>query len=152
MCWLLNILCDIAELFTFAAMRRILFIFSIMLSLLLNCSAVFGGVVNGASVDVFSISAAEDNNQDCSDSYCFEYVLDGNAVSLSEHSYSSSSVRSNKTGRRIHPFEKSLSRIQKSGKTMDGCAYYYFRILLHRFHTGTHSTQRYIHLICSLLL
>ena len=133
-------------------MKRILFIFTIMLSLLLNCSAAFGGVKNGASVYVFSNSVVEDDNQDCSDSDCFEYVFDGNAVLSSEHSFSNSSVRLNKTGRRIHPFEKSFARIQKSGKTMDGCVNYYFQTLLHRFHTGTHTSQRYIHLICCLLL
>lgn len=62
------------------------------------------------------------------------------------------SVRSTNSGRRTQVSPKFPFRITKAGKTIDRRHFFIFQEELHQFQTGIHSTSRYIHSICHLLI
>lgn len=61
-------------------------------------------------------------------------------------------IRSFNSGRRIQPSGKSSSRLVKSGKLKDRNTFYSFQTDLKQFCSGIHTTGRYIHSICCLLI
>ena len=69
-----------------------------------------------------------------------------------ENNSVTSSVRSTNSGRRIQPSDKDPFRIIKDGKTIDKNNFDTFRAELKQFPSGIHSTKRYIHSICQLLI
>ena len=69
-----------------------------------------------------------------------------------ENNSVTSSVRSTNSGRRAQPSDKDPFRIIKDGKTIDKNNFDTFRAELKQFPSGIHSTKRYIHSICQLLI
>ena len=69
-----------------------------------------------------------------------------------ENNSVTSSVRSTNSGRRAQPSDKDPFRIIKDGKTIDKNNFDTFRAELKQFPSGLHSTKRYIHSICQLLI
>lgn len=138
--------------YIFAAVKRALFILSILLPLLLNCSSVSGREIINACEYVLNQSADSNDSRDFSDFDvpCLSYAR---TVGFSqEDNTNSSTVRSFKTGRRIQLQAKSNCRIVKDGRVIDSSNFYTYRTHLQQFQSGTHSTQRYIHIICQLLI
>lgn len=68
------------------------------------------------------------------------------------YSGENNSVRSTNSGRRIQPSNKDPFRIIKDGKTIDKNNFDTFRAELKQYPSGIHSTKRYIHSICQLLI
>ncbi|MCQ2182822.1 MAG: hypothetical protein MJY89_05395 [Bacteroidales bacterium] len=62
------------------------------------------------------------------------------------------SVRSTNSGRRVQPSGKAPFRVIKDGKVIDRHNFYTFQTSLKRFSSGIHSTNRYIHSLCQLLI
>lgn len=62
------------------------------------------------------------------------------------------SVRSTNSGRRIQLSQKFPFRVIKDGKVIDRHCFYTFQTNLIRFSSGIHSTDRYIHSLCQLLI
>ena len=69
-----------------------------------------------------------------------------------ENNSVSPSVRSTNSGRRVQPSGKAPFRVIKGGKVIDRHHFYTFRTDLKQFPYGTHSTNRYIHFFCQLLI
>ena len=69
-----------------------------------------------------------------------------------ENNSVTSSVRSTNSGRRAQHSDKDPFRIIKDGKTIDKNNFDTFRAELKQFPSGIHSTKRYIHSICQLLI
>ena len=69
-----------------------------------------------------------------------------------ENNSVTSSVRSTNSGRRIQPSGKAPFRVIKDGKIIDRHNFYTFRTNLKQFSSGIHSTNRYIHFFCQLLI
>lgn len=140
------------NIYIFAAVKRALFILSILLPLLLNCNTLTGSEVTGACEYVLNESVNQNDNRDFSDFDvpCLSYAR--TAGFSQEDNTHSSTVRSFKTGRRIQLQAKSNCRIIKDGRVIDSSNYYTYRTHLQQFQSGTHSTQRYIHIICQLLI
>ena len=69
-----------------------------------------------------------------------------------ENNSVTSSVRSTNSGRRAQTSDKDPFRIIKDGKTIDKNNFDTFRAELKQFPSGIHSTKRYIHSICQLLI
>ena len=62
------------------------------------------------------------------------------------------SFRSTSSGRRVQPTTKFNSRVIKNGKVIDRHNFYTFQTELKQFSSGIHSTNRYIHSLCQLLI
>ena len=69
-----------------------------------------------------------------------------------ENNSVTSSVRSTNSGRRVQPSDKAPFRVIKDGKVIDRHNFYSFRTDLKQFSSGIHSTNRYIHSLCQLLI
>lgn len=69
-----------------------------------------------------------------------------------ENNSLSSSVRSTNSGRRVQPSGKAPFRVIKDGKVIDRHNSLAFRTELKQFPSGIHSSNRYIHSICQLLI
>lgn len=125
---------------------------SILLPLLLNCNTVSGGEADHSSGYIIAGSMDQNNGHDSTD---FDYpciTFARTAGFTSEENTFQASVRTFKTGRRIQPSVKYSERIIKAGKVIDRRYFHAFQTKLLQFQSGTHSTQRYIHTICSLLI
>ena len=62
------------------------------------------------------------------------------------------SFRSTNSGRRVQPSYKSSFRVIKTGRVFDRNNFYTFQTDLKQFSSGIHSTNRYIHSLCQLLI
>ena len=62
------------------------------------------------------------------------------------------SHRSPNSGRRIQPNAKFSFLVLKDGALINGHSLYSFRMDLKQFKSGVHSTHRYIHYLCQLLI
>ncbi len=62
------------------------------------------------------------------------------------------SVRTGNQGRRVQPSGKAPFRVIKDGKVIDRHNFQTYRTDLKRFSSGPHSTDRYIHTLCQLLI
>ena len=69
-----------------------------------------------------------------------------------ENNSVTSSVRPTNSGRRIQPSGKTPFRVIKDGKVIDRHNFYTFQTDLKQFSSGIHSTSRYIHSLCQLLI
>ena len=69
-----------------------------------------------------------------------------------ENSSISPSFRSTNSGRRVHASGKAPFRVVKDGKVIDKHNFNTFQTDLKRFPSGIHSTNRYIHSLCRLLI
>lgn len=69
-----------------------------------------------------------------------------------ENNSLSTSVRSTNSGRRVQPSGKAPFRVIKEGKVIDRHNFHAFQTDLNQFPSGIHSSNRYIHSICQLLI
>ena len=102
-----------------------------------------------ASIIIESKEQNQDNNPDCKSlgilpSRTAGYSGENNSVTLS--------VRSTNSGRRIQPSGKAHFRVIKNGKVIDRNNFHTFQTDLRQFSSGIHSTNRYIHSLCQLLI
>lgn len=133
-------------------MKRILFILSFLLPLLLHCQTASGREVNLSAKSVLCLSIDQNNSQDCSDIGHAFFSLVENAVLSHQDNTSSPNVRSVKSGRRIQSSSKSSTRIIKAGKVLDRQYFFTFQANLLQFQTGIFSSRRYIYSICQMLI
>ncbi len=133
-------------------MKRILFILSFLLPLLLHCQSASGGDVNISVEAVLSISVGPNSSQDCQDIEHAYFSLAENAVLSHQDNTSSPNIRSVKSGRRIQSSSKSSTRIIKAGKVLDRQYFFTFQANLLQFTTGIFSSRRYIYTICQMLI
>ena len=130
--------------------------FLIILGLILSCTfsdrSSYDGKGRGPAQDCVIGSENQDaglrdfdwKSQGILPSHTAGYSGENNSVT--------SSVRSTNSGRRIQPSDKDPFRIIKDGKTIDKNNFDTFRAELKQFPSGIHSTKRYIHSICQLLI
>lgn len=133
-------------------MKQLLLILSFFLSCLFN-----GGRISDAEQCVkFSSAIVETSEQNPSDSnpnYDAPALLPVQSARFSsENTNVTPSVRSTNSGRRTQVSQKYPFRIVKAGKVIDRNNFYIFLTELLQFQTGSHSTRRYIHTICCLLI
>ena len=122
----------------------------------------FLSVVSGSKMDNFGqcescystiAEYAGHSNPDNDPNYYPQAVLPAQSARFSgEESSVTPSVRSNSSGRRIQVLQKFPFRIIKAGKIIDRYHFLVFQIEVHQFQSGIHSTSRYIHSICRLLI
>lgn len=133
-------------------MKLILIIIGLILSW--NISDRFAVDERVRDIAQGAVIGAEKQDTDTRDydgkSLCFlpsrtaEYTGENNCVT--------SSVRSTNSGRRVQPSGKAPFRVVKDGKVIDRNNFYAFRTDLKQFSSGIHSTNRYIHSLCQLLI
>ena len=100
------------------------------------------------------IAEAKGQNQDNNNPDCRAYgILPSRTAEYSgENSSVTPSVRSTNSGRRVQPSGKTDFRVIKNGKVIDRHNFHTFQTSLKRFPSGIHSTNRYIHSLCQLLI
>lgn len=133
-------------------MKQLLLILSFFLSCLFND----GCISDAEQYLTFSSTIVETTKQNQSDSnpnYNVQAILPVQSARFSgENTNFTPSVRSTSSGRRTQVSQKYPFRIVKAGKIIDRNNLYIFLTDLFHFQTGTHSTRRYIHTICCLLI
>ena len=103
----------------------------------------------GCAVAQSSQDKAEDNSPD----FKSVGILPSRAAGYSGGENSvTTSVRSSNSGRRLQPSGKASFRVIKAGKVIDRQRFHTFRTSLKQHPSGTHSSNRYIHSICQLLI
>lgn len=133
-------------------MKQLLLILSFFLSCLFNDGRIFDAE-QGARFSSSIAGIFEQNQSDGKPDYNAQALLPVNPVSCSgQNSNITPSVRSNGSGRRSHASQKYPFRMVKAGKVIDRNNFHVFLTELLQFHTGIHSTRRYIHTICCLLI
>ena len=133
-------------------MKQLLLILSFFLSCLFND----GRISSAEQCAKFSSTIVETTRQNQSDSnpnYNAQALLPAQSARFSgENTNVAPSVRSTNTSRRTQVSQKYPFRIVKAGKVIDRNNFYIFLTELTHFQTGPHSTRRYIHTICCLLI
>ena len=131
-------------------MKSILLIVSMMLSCLFSGGGRAAQVQNTAGAVV---KTAEQKHADSHTKYNTMGLAPQRTARFSgEDNTVSPSVRSTNSARRIQPSTKSAFRLVKAGKTIDRQHFRTFLTTLGQFQSGIHSTSRYIHAICHLLI
>ena len=100
------------------------------------------------------VVASKEQNQHNNDPVCksFGILPSSTAGYVGENNSVTSSVRSTNSGRRVQPSGKAPFRVIKDGKVIDRHTFYTFQTDLKQFPSGIHSTNRYIHTLCQLLI
>ena len=91
----------------------------------------------------------DNNNPDCN---TFGILPSRTSGCSGENNNVTPSVRSTNSGRRVQPSVKDPSRVIRDGKVIDRHNFHTFQTDLKRFPSGIHSTDRYIHSLCQLLI
>ena len=112
----------------------------LILSFFLSCLFSDGRISDAEQCAKFSSTIVETTKQNQS------------ARFSGENTNVTPSVRSTSSSRRTQVSQKYPFRIVKAGKVIDRYNFYIFLTELLQFHTGVHSTRRYIHTICCLLI
>lgn len=100
-----------------------------------------------------TVASAEQDGSDRNPDYDAPALLPSQTARFSgEDTSIAHSFRTTNSGRRTQVSQKSPFRFVKAGKVIDRRNFYTFRTELHQFQTGVHSTSRYIHTICHLLI
>ncbi len=128
----------------------------LILSFFLSCLFSDGRISDAEQCAKFSSTIVETTKQNQSDSnpnYNAQAILPVQSARFSgENTNVTPSVRSTSSSRRMQVSQKYPFRIVKAGKVIDRNNFYIFLTELLQFQTGTHSTRRYIHTICCLLI
>ena len=131
-------------------MKLVVLILSFFLSVFGGRGAVSGQYEEGPSSVVET--TGPDKSEGAPD-YFTQAILPAQTARFSgDGSSVNPSVRSTNSGRRTQVSPKFPFRIIKAGKTIDRRHFFIFQEELHQFQTGIHSTSRYIHSICHLLI
>jgi len=130
--------------------------FLIIIGLIL--SSYFGGSLPADEKvrDISQCTVVASDNRDTStrdyDCKTFCILPSRTAVYSGENSSITPSVRSTNSGRRIQSSGKAPFRVIKAGKVIDRHNYCTFQTELKQFSSGIHSTNRYIHSLCQMLI
>ena len=133
-------------------MKQVILIFALFLSSLFCDRAVqcedTGDFSSGVIVE------SEDRNPDKGNADCKSFgILPSRTAGYTGESNSvAPSVRLTNSGRRLQPSGKAPFRVIKDGKVIDRHNFHTFQTSLKEFPSGIHSTYRYIHSICQLLI
>ena len=129
----------------------ILIIAAFLSSLFCDRNAHFEGS-QCSNVGIAIESKEQNRSNDNPDCKSFGILPARTAGYTGENDSVTSSVRSTNSGRRIQPFGKTPFRVIKDGKVIDRHNFYTFQTDLKQFSSGIHSTNRYIHSLCQLLI
>ena len=133
-------------------MKQLLLILSFFLSCLFNDGRP-SDVERYAEHTSAFVETSEQNPSDSNPNYDAQALLPVQSARFSgENTSVTPSVRSTGSGRRTQVSHKYPFRIIKAGKVIDRNNFYIFLTELLQFQTGAHSTRRYIHTICCLLI
>ncbi len=129
----------------------------IIIGLILSCNFSDRSSVDEKVHDIAQATVIGADNQDNdtrdydSKSFC---LLPSRTAGYSGENNNSvtPSVRSTNSGRRVQSFGKAPFRVIKDGKVIDRYNFYTFQTELKQFSSGIHSTNRYIHSLCQLLI
>ena len=128
----------------------------LILSLFLSCLFTDGQISDAEQCPKFSsaiVETTEQNQSDNNPNYNSQALLPVQSARVSgENTNVAPSVRSTGSGRRTQVSQKYPFRIVKAGKVIDRNNFYVFLAELLQFQTGAHSTRRYLHTICRLLI
>ncbi len=97
-------------------------------------------------------SKGQDRNNNNPDCKSFGILPSHTAGYSGENNSVTPSVRSTNSGRRVSSLGKAPFRVIKDGKVIDRYNFYTFQTDLKQFSSGIHSTNRYIHSLCQLLI
>ena len=129
-----------------------------ILILTIFLSGLFGGrTVSDENIQSISTgTVVESTSQDSSDNYLLNKslgILPSRTAGFSGESSSvAPSFRSTNSGRRVQPSGKAPFRIIKDGKVINRHYFHTFQTVFLKFSSGVHSTNRYIHTLCQLLI
>ena len=132
-------------------MKVLILILSFFLSVFSGGKTVYAGQ-NGRHPASIVETASEDIPDRAPNSYSQAILPVQSARFSGEDSGVTSALRSTNSSRRTQVSQKSPFRIIKGGKVIDKHHFFIFRALLQQFQSGIHSTSRYIHSICHLLI
>ncbi|MDO5442600.1 MAG: hypothetical protein Q4G10_02905 [Bacteroidia bacterium] len=133
-------------------MKQLLLILSFLFSSLFSGGKGYYAE-NAEVVPSAVIEAAAQDSPDRNPNYDTPALLPVQTAQYSGgNSHVAPSFRSTNSGKRTQTSQKSSFRIVKDGKVLDKNHYFVFQAELHQFQSGIHSTSRYIHAICHLLI
>lgn len=100
------------------------------------------------------VAESKGQNQDSNDPdfKSFGILPTRTAGYTGENNSITSSVRSTNSSRRVQTSGKAPFRVIKDGKVIDRHRFYAFRADIIQFSSGIHSSKRYIHSLCQLLI
>ena len=148
-CHIFSQYCYFCEVIT---MKQLLLILPFFLSCLFNDGRISDA---GQCAEYTSaiVETSEQNPSDSNPDYNAQALLPVQSARISgENTNVTPSIRSTSSGRRTQVSQKYPFRIVKAGKVIDRNSFYIFLTELLQFQTGSHSTRRYIHTICCLLI
>mgnify|MGYP003310171781 CR=1 FL=1 len=133
-------------------MKGIILIISLFLSCVFSGTGSRNDILEGRSGGTVVSSTGRNTTEKKTDLNDFailpartaSYSGDGNSFAPTFHPTNS--------GRRVQPSFKSSFCVIKVGKIFDRSNFYTFQTDLKRFSSGIHSTSRYIHSLCQLLI
>lgn len=132
-------------------MKILILILSFILSVFSDGKGSIVG--EGEKYIVSGVEAARENKPDNAPNCYSQAILPVQYARFSgEDSGVAPIVRSTNAGRRTHVSQKFPFRIIKAGKIIDKSHFFIFQEELLQFQSGIHSTSRYIHSICHLLI
>ena len=128
----------------------------LILTMLLSCSCSYRTSGDRETQELVAVAVVESGNQDDNKKNA-DYRPSGilparTAVYSGEDTSVTPSVRSTNSGRRVQHSNKSPFLVIKTGKDIDRNNLHSFLTDLKRFPSGIHSTNRYIHSLCQLLI
>lgn len=100
-----------------------------------------------------TVEAAAQNDTDWNTDFHSKSILPTRTASFSgENGGFTPTVRSNNSVRRTQVSQKFPFRVIKAGRIIDRQHFFVFLKILHLFPSGFNSINRYIHIICQLLI
>lgn len=133
-------------------MKHILLILVVLLS---GCSFNGGdrGVAHCVKMADAVIGMADDQLPDDSRDFGSAAILPIRPAEYSgENTNCVPSYRSDGSGRRVQPSQKSSFLVVRQGKVTDRHSHHAYLRELMKFQCGIHSSERYLHTICTLLI
>ncbi len=128
----------------------------IIIGLILSCNFSDRSFIDEKVLDIAQSTVIGSDKQDTDtrdyDSKSFCLLPSRTAGYSGDNNSVTPSVRTTNSGRRVQPSGKAPFRIIKDGKVIDRHNFYTFQTELKQFPSGIHSTDRYIHSLCQLLI